>query len=349
MDIYKRPGSPYWWFRFTVDGKEIRGSTKRPHSDQKGARKVLAMEYETAHNRTQFGEKPDITLAEAFDRAIEGAEAKKTILSYTLVKNRTLGLGSFNRKGWWSLDGNMPLAKLNEGHLEDLVRSRKKAGNSPNTINIDLRVIKVAVNSSRKRFRAPDDLTFPMLKAFEKTRFLTREEEELILASLRVKSNMTAYAKALDLFIFLIDTGVRLGEALSLTWPQVNMTDRTFVAYRTKTGSQSLVPLSDRAYAVLAKHRGEKVPFVAMSRAVRLLRKMIDQTCNTDPRLVSQRGGATIHSLRDTYASRLAQRGMSLHKVSKLLGHTTTTMTRKYAHLEPHEVAEEARRMLNAG
>ena len=54
-----------------------------------------------------------------------------------------------------------------------------------------------------------------------------------------------------------------------------------------------------------------------------------------------------IHSLRDTYASRLAQRGMSLHKVSKLLGHSSMMMTRKYAHIEPADVVEEARRMLN--
>lgn len=48
-----------------------------------------------------------------------------------------------------------------------------------------------------------------------------------------------------------------------------------------------------------------------------------------------------------TFASRMAQGGMSLHKVSHLLGHTSPIMTKKYAHIEQISTAEEARKMLN--
>lgn len=100
---------------------------------------------------------------------------------------------------------------------------------------------------------------------------------------------------------------------------------------------------------MLEGKRDAKKPFEAMSRAIKLLRRVVDEVCNADEVLNSQRGRATIHSLRDTYASRLVQRNLSLHKVAKLLGHTTPTMTRKYAHLVPEDVAEEARLLLNAG
>jgi integrase len=95
---------------------------------------------------------------------------------------------------------------------------------------------------------------------------------------------------------------------------------------------------------MLEGKRDAKRPFEAMSRAIKRLRKAVNEVCNGDEVLNAQRGKATIHSLRDTYASRLVQKNMSLHKVSKLLGHTTPTMTRKYAHL----VAEDARQLLNA-
>lgn len=64
--------------------------------------------------------------------------------------------------------------------------------------------------------------------------------------------------------------------------------------------------------------------------------------------MVERRGAATIRSLRDTFASRMIQRGMTLHELAKSLGHTTTAMTEKYAHLESGDVVDKARLILNA-
>jgi len=43
----------------------------------------------------------------------------------------------------------------------------------------------------------------------------------------------------------------------------------------------------------------------------------------------------TFHSLRHTFASWLVQRGVSIHKVSKLLGHSDIKVTEIYTHLKP--------------
>ena len=64
---------------------------------------------------------------------------------------------------------------------------------------------------------------------------------------------------------------------------------------------------------------------------------------NDDPVLVKKKGKFTIHSLRDSYASILAQSGQhDINEIRQLLGHTTTQMTQKYAHLIPSEVAQKA-------
>jgi Site-specific recombinase XerD len=44
------------------------------------------------------------------------------------------------------------------------------------------------------------------------------------------------------------------------------------------------------------------------------------------------------HDLRHTFATRLAQRGIDLYKISKLLGHCDIHMTQRYAHHCPESL-----------
>jgi integrase len=44
------------------------------------------------------------------------------------------------------------------------------------------------------------------------------------------------------------------------------------------------------------------------------------------------------HDLRHTFATRLVQNGVDLHKVQKLLGHRTIAMTQRYAHHYPESL-----------
>jgi integrase len=50
------------------------------------------------------------------------------------------------------------------------------------------------------------------------------------------------------------------------------------------------------------------------------------------PDLVARHGRATPHSLRHTFASWLVQNGAELHE-SGALGHSSVSMTQRYAHL----------------
>jgi integrase len=46
------------------------------------------------------------------------------------------------------------------------------------------------------------------------------------------------------------------------------------------------------------------------------------------------------HDLRRTFASRLAERGVSLQTIADLLGHGATYVTERYAHLKPDTLRE---------
>ncbi|HXX76712.1 MAG TPA: tyrosine-type recombinase/integrase, partial [Nitrospiraceae bacterium] len=46
------------------------------------------------------------------------------------------------------------------------------------------------------------------------------------------------------------------------------------------------------------------------------------------------------HDLRHTFATRLAQRGVDLYKIQRLLGHKTGVMTQRYAHHSPESLRD---------
>lgn len=298
-------------------------------------------------NRRQRSKPPeDITLGEAFRRYMKSAVelAPKSVAAYELSFRRITGGSPFDRDSWFSIPESTYLDYLTDDDVSEMVSDRRGHGDSNNTILADIRVLKLILNSCRRKYLVAD-LEFPDVKAFAKSRYLSRGEEGKILEVL-TEDHVTV-TKARELFVFLIDTGARLNEALDLPWPNVDLQGREIKIYRKKTRSFSVVPMSERVYEILSKNVRRVRPFTDMGGAVKLLRRVIHKVCNTNHQRIEIEGAATIHSLRDTFATRLASGGMTLHQVASMTGHKSDTMAKKYAHLEQTPVVNQARRILN--
>ncbi len=361
MNLYKRPESKFWHYYFSHKDVKYRGSTNRPITDKAGALKVLNAEYQKVLDNIQFGVRQEITLAEAMKATIESVQGN-TRRSYANSRDSLLGLGFFEGLDRWSFDGSRSMSSLKQRDLTDHRLNRRnettRRGDQlrANSINIEIRFLRRVYNFARMDLEAAStpDLKFPQLDGFEKHRYITLDEEGAILKALTPKKTNhpesgIAHRKAHDLYVTLVDTGISLGEGLGLRWNQCDMHKLQLEIRRQKTKTPCLVPISDRLLEVLHRNHNQPSPLQSMSRAVRILRETISEVCNTDEHQVAELGGATIHSLRDTFATRQVSKGLSLYEVSKMIGHLNTSMTKKYAHLETTSVVDKARANLNGG
>ncbi len=345
MKLYQRKESTFWWVHFTVDGQPVRKSTKR--RNKKEAERVAAGWYAEAHDRSQLGIKPEATLEEACQRYIDTMVTSSSHYNLGLYRDKLLGVGKWSGKVF-NLSATMKMSALKTHHIAQLRERRKAEGLANNTVNLELRFIQRVYNLARKEwgYAVNPDVGFKSLKVKPKTRYLSKEEEVGVLDYLDRPT--PAYQRAFTLGTLLVDTGMRLGEALNLRWSQIERESRMIRVYRQKTRSWSTVPLTGQTEAALEQFSGQIQPFIMMNRAIKLLRRAINEVCNTDEYITNSSGRATIHSLRDTYATRLVTRGMSLYKVSKLLGHSNVTQSAKYSDLEIETVADEALSILES-
>ena len=163
-------------------------------------------------------------------------------------------------------------------------------------------------------------------------RFLSREEIGRLLEALDTSPSRAA-ADALKLLIF---TGLRKGEALSLTWDRTRLADGTVYLAQTKSGKPRTVVLNTPARELLQQRwetREGDHPYVFPGRLagqpVNNPQKVFEDACTR-----AEIEGACIHTLRHSFASLAINAGATLYDVSKLLGHSTTATTTRYAHHE---------------
>lgn len=342
MNLYRRKPSPFWQASTTIGGKNHRWSTK---CTNKGEAATQAAEHiKTLSSEGRRG-KPRITLHAACVAYLKTMGHSNDHRNLKTRVNKLFGL-----EGWGHihhLSKDLWIDELTTAHVTRLREQRLAEGLKPNSVNLEIRVLQRVYNLCKKEwlYAVEPDVMFKVLKTRFKTRYLSGPEEQRVLNLLS-----STDTRPTDLFMFLIDCGCRLGEALSLQWHDVDMERGMITLFRSKTQSHTTVGITDRVRAMLGVRQqsisGELV-FPHMDRPIKAVRAAINAVCNTDQQTIERHGRATIHSLRDTFASRLVQDGFSLYNTSQLLGHQSTVMTAKYAHVAGERNAREAAELIN--
>ncbi len=187
----------------------------------------------------------------------------------------------------------------------------------------------------------------PKFKERKIERFLSDREFSALGEAMRglEREGMNIYAiSAIRLLMF---TGARRNEILTLKWSDVDFERSSIFLDDSKTGKKA-IHLSAPALEVFSnipKQKNNPYVICGAKEAAHLvnLRKPWLQVRNRASDALKPDGAITdvrLHDLRHSYASVAAMGGMSLPVIGKLLGHTQSSTTQRYAHLADNPIKE---------
>ena len=159
-----------------------------------------------------------------------------------------------------------------------------------------------------------------------------------------------------DVVISAFYTGMRLNELVNLTWKNVDLSARIITvgdeSFTTKGRNQRYIPICDELFEVFTRIKTpsfvlplikeEKINgFVfAKSNGMRWTGDYISKKFKDACKAAGIDKGIHFHSLRHSFASNLAQKGVSLYTIKELLGHSSIATTEIYSHLNMDSLKE---------
>jgi site-specific recombinase XerD len=149
-----------------------------------------------------------------------------------------------------------------------------------------------------------------------------------------------------SIYTLLFYTGLRANELLSLTWSNIDLTNRIIYIrnnekFTTKTNTEKTIPINEKANCILkglTDIRRDQLIFSKNGRKYNV--DHVSKAFKKAVRKTNLNQNIHLHSLRHSFASNLVVNGASLYLVSKLLGHARISTTEKYSHVKLDDLRE---------
>jgi integrase len=235
------------------------------------------------------------------------------------VKPTTL---SFYRAALLHLDdlGNLPVTRITPAHIRDLIAARIDEGYASRTIRGVVQTLALILRRAEG-----DGLVERNVAALVKLPRLEQKEPGHFTAEQARRFLEVAKDDALySLYAVALGTGLRRGELLALTWSAVDLGAAHLMVRRGKTAAAvRQVPLPP--FAAMALAGMDHGPGPIWNASPTYVSKHF--------RVLCRRAGVpdlTLHSLRHTTSTLMAEEGVPLEVRRWLLGHSKAEMTSHY-------------------
>lgn len=280
-------------------------------------------------------------------RHFKTSEAKKRTLDETIerykneilprkpkaIKQRTMQLR------WWSKNiGSYTLADITASLIseyrsrllnETMGNGKKRSGSTVNRYMAALsHMLSIASREWEWISENPCSKLSKLTETRGRVRFLSDDERDKLLSACKDSESKHLYV----IVVLALSTGARLGEILSLTWPQVDFKSHKIILEDTKNNERRVLPLQGHAYDVLKGWSDiRRIDTNLLFPNKRDPQKHIDIRSPWYTAL--KRSGIEdfrFHDLRHSAASYLAMNGATLAEIAEVLGHKTLQMVKRY-------------------
>jgi integrase len=337
--LIRRKGCRFWYASFYDEsGKQQRVSTKK-----EGKQEALA-ELRRLMGNAERGE------AVKESKLAYGDIRSGLIANYVERGNKTLEVGTDGTEivnGLRALDsfcGYVPakddkpgnpgvrVARITTDFAREFAKERAAEGLSNATINRSLQCLRRMLNIAKEDGKIP---TVPKIRLLKeppaRKGFLPREKFEELLAALP--------AHLRPLITFLYYCGVRLGEALQVTWAQVDLKAGLICLEedQTKSGEARIIPLPDTLIDTLAKLPKSGCVFDGRNLRNEWVKACVAVGLGTSEVMTGKSGwkwdrysGLIVHDLRRSAIRNLRLAGVSEGVAIKISGHKTREVFERY-------------------
>jgi integrase len=352
-----RGRSPYYYAAFGLsNGKRVFRSTKQ--TDRKKAWQV-ALGWEKAKELADRGELTEsasrrvldliresvgdsalrsVTVREFFTNWLDGKKlSQKESTGKRYKKPITEFLGGLGARA------DKSLAHLTPSDIQNFRDALTRTGISAATVSFDMQIVRSVLATATKQGLLLSNpalaVDSPRIKRLERDIFTPTDVMELLSIADR------DWRTAILLGYYL---GARLGDAASMTWDQVNLSEGVIAYIQGKTGQRVEVPIHPDLESHLLKIAGDKIGALCPSLAGRptggrsglstKFSKLMAKARIDRQQVQSSRdrkfSGVSFHSLRHSFASELSNARISADVRMKLTGHRNAAVHQKYTHTQ---------------
>ena len=178
----------------------------------------------------------------------------------------------------------------------------------------------------------------PYLLNNARERYLTKDEATRLIDAI----NQTEQNIHLKYIIpMLILTGARRGEVLKAKHEDFNLNQLCWTIPTSKSGKKRVLPITPQLLELYKSIPKDDTPYLFASAKSKKPYVTIYVSWNS-ARTRAGLKDLRMHDLRHSFASALVNNGRSLYEVQTLLGHSTSKMTQRYAHLSNESLMSAA-------
>jgi integrase len=234
---------------------------------------------------------------------------------------------------------NIPLNTISPSILEELKAELFKKELAPATVKHCLVVVRQVIYKAIawdlwSGENPVKKIKMPLIEN-KRERYLSPKEANALLKELYKQS-----IQVHNMSVLSLETGMRVGEICALKWKNIDYNNQ-IINVHGKGGYRRQAYITNEVLKALQNQKKGESGYVFESQTGGQIQEISNSFTRAAKRIglnkkdMTTKQRVSFHTLRHTFASWLAINGTSLYTIKELMGHSSITMTERYAHLCP--------------